>query len=126
MRAAAAARRSRSPRRRLPLPRLSPQVTVTNPQEYVAATMRYSEMMPWLRRRGYNPQMHPLFCEALINTYGTLNEAIRPTVFGAVTVELLNRAIEEAVPPRARLDASIMLDCLLLMVRMDGGPIFMY
>ncbi|XP_064910793.1 speriolin isoform X3 [Columba livia] len=101
-------------------------VTVTNPQDYVAATRRYAEMMPWLRRRGYNPQMHPLFCEALINTYGTLNEATRPAVFGAVTVELLNRAIEEAVPLRARLDASIMLDCLLFMVRMDGGPIFMY
>ncbi|OPJ82561.1 hypothetical protein AV530_008789 [Patagioenas fasciata monilis] len=100
--------------------------TVTSPQEHVAATSRYSEMMMMLRRRGYNPKMHPLFCEALVNTYGTVSDAARPSVFAAVTAELLKRAIEETMPPRARLDGFIMLDCLLFMVRMGDGPIFMY
>lgn len=99
---------------------------MANPQDCVAASTRYSEMMACLRRHGYNPQMHPLFCEALINTYGTLNEPGRPAAFKGVPVDMLYRAIEEAVPPRARIDASIMLDCLLLMVRMDGGHLFMH
>lgn len=96
-----------------------------NAQGNVNANLRYMDVMARLRRCGYDSKRHPLFCEVLVNAYGLLPDISKPEILDIINPGLLSHAVQTVLPPRAVLDGLILLDCLVEMVRMDGGLMFM-
>ncbi|XP_058887960.1 speriolin-like protein isoform X3 [Acipenser ruthenus] len=88
-------------------------------------TQRYCALMSQLERFGYNWEIHPAFCEFIINTYGILKQRPQeqPQVAYNDPVALRKVAID-TVPAKFLRDSMLILNCLCELSRRDGKPLF--
>ncbi|KAK6484861.1 speriolin-like protein [Huso huso] len=88
-------------------------------------TQRYCALMSQLERFRYNWEIHPAFCEFIINTYGILKQRPQeqPQVAYNDPVALRKVAID-TVPAKFLRDSMLILNCLCELSRRDGKPLF--
>nr|XP_015214587.1 PREDICTED: speriolin-like protein isoform X5 [Lepisosteus oculatus] len=88
---------------------------------------RYDSLMSQLEKFGYNPKVHPAFCEFVVNTYGILKhrpEGQPPVVYSdPITLRKLTR---DTVPAKFLQDSLLILNCLCELSRTDGKPLFTF
>ncbi|KAL8173258.1 UNVERIFIED_CONTAM: Speriolin-like protein [Gekko kuhli] len=94
-------------------------------KKYQAMTQRYLDLIAHLEKMGYHIDIHPVFSEFLINTYGILKQ--RPDLnsdpMHNSPVELRKMVID-TVPPRFLGDTLLLLSCLCELSKEDSKNLF--
>ncbi|XP_075774763.1 uncharacterized protein LOC142826412 isoform X1 [Pelodiscus sinensis] len=90
---------------------------------------RCQDVMSRLQNVGYDPESFPAFTEYIVNTYGILRD--RPELATAASanyndINFLRRVVVDTVPDRFRGSVLILLECLALLARDDGKPLFIW
>lgn len=88
-------------------------------------THRYLMLTARLERLGYNREVHPVFSEFLINTYGILKQ--RPDLRANPlhsSPAALRKLVIDVVPPKFLGDALLLLTCLCELSKEDRKPLF--
>ncbi|XP_045357030.1 speriolin-like protein isoform X2 [Leopardus geoffroyi] len=88
-------------------------------------THRYLMLTARLERLGYNREVHPVFSEFLINTYGILKQ--RPDLRADPlhsSPAALRKLVIDVVPPKFLGDALLLLTCLCELSKEDRKPLF--
>ncbi|XP_041376219.1 platelet binding protein GspB-like isoform X3 [Gigantopelta aegis] len=91
---------------------------------------RLARIMVHLARLGYDMQKHGLVAQKVINKYGLLSRIPAKSAADACWINdeySLRRLVTKlVVDERERSDVRILLQCLLLLAREDGKPIFLW
>ncbi|KAM9695338.1 speriolin-like protein [Trichechus inunguis] len=88
-------------------------------------THRYLTLTARLEKLGYNRDVHPVFSEFLINTYGILKQ--RPDLRAHPlhsSPAALRKLIIDIVPPKFLGDSLLLLNCLCELSKEDSKPLF--
>lgn len=88
-------------------------------------THRYLTLMARLEKLGYNRDVHPVFSEFLINTYGILKQ--RPDLRSNPlhsSPAALRKLVIDIVPPKFLGDSLLLLNCLCELSKEDSKPLF--
>ncbi|XP_066111032.1 speriolin-like protein isoform X1 [Saccopteryx bilineata] len=88
-------------------------------------THRYLALMARLEKLGYNRDVHPVFSEFLINTYGILKQ--RPDLRANPlhsSPAALRKLVIDIVPPKFLGDSLLLLNCLCELSKEDSKPLF--
>ncbi|XP_025719282.1 speriolin-like protein isoform X3 [Callorhinus ursinus] len=88
-------------------------------------THRYLTLTARLERLGYNRDVHPVFSEFLINTYGILKQ--RPDLRANPlhsSPAALRKLVIDVVPPKFLGDSLLLLTCLCELSKEDHKPLF--
>ncbi|XP_036206760.1 speriolin-like protein [Myotis myotis] len=88
-------------------------------------THRYLTLMARLEKLGYNREVHPVFSEFLINTYGILKQ--RPDLRANPlhsSPAALRKLVIDIVPPKFLGDSLLLLNCLCELSKEDSKPLF--
>ncbi|XP_076975362.1 formimidoyltransferase-cyclodeaminase isoform X1 [Tamandua tetradactyla] len=88
-------------------------------------TQRYLTLTARLEKLGYSRDVHPVFSEFLINTYGILKQ--RPDLRAHPlhsSPAALRKLVIDVVPPKFLGDSLLLLSCLCELSREDGRPLF--
>lgn len=88
-------------------------------------THRYLTLTARLEKLGYNRDVHPVFSEFLINTYGILKQ--RPDLRTSPlhsSPAALRRLVIDVVPPKFLGDSLLLLNCLCELSKEDSKPLF--
>ncbi|XP_007537978.1 speriolin-like protein isoform X2 [Erinaceus europaeus] len=88
-------------------------------------TQRYLALTARLEKLGYNREVHPVFSEFLINTYGILKQ--RPDLRANPlhgSPAALRRLLIDVVPPKFLGDSLLLLSCLCELSKEDSKPLF--
>ncbi|XP_040842701.1 speriolin-like protein [Ochotona curzoniae] len=88
-------------------------------------TQRYLTLTARLERLGYNREVHPVFSEFLINTYGILKQ--RPDLRANPlhsSPAALRKLLIDVVPPKFLGDSLLLLNCLCELSKADSKPLF--
>ncbi|XP_039113036.1 speriolin-like protein isoform X1 [Hyaena hyaena] len=88
-------------------------------------THRYLTLTARLERLGYNRDVHPVFSEFLINTYGILKQ--RPDLRANPlhsSPAALRKLVIDVVPPKFLGDSLLLLTCLCELSKEDRKPLF--
>ncbi|XP_022371888.1 speriolin-like protein [Enhydra lutris kenyoni] len=88
-------------------------------------THRYLTLTARLERLGYNRDVHPVFSEFLINTYGILKQ--RPDLRADPlhsSPAALRKLVIDVVPPKFLGDSLLLLTCLCELSKQDHKPLF--
>ncbi|XP_062935138.1 speriolin-like protein [Cynocephalus volans] len=88
-------------------------------------THRYLTLMARLEKLGYNRDVHPVFSEFLINTYGILKQ--RPDLRANPlhsSPAALRKLVIDIVPPKFLGDSLLLLNCLCDLSKEDSKPLF--
>ncbi|XP_057553830.1 speriolin-like protein isoform X1 [Hippopotamus amphibius kiboko] len=88
-------------------------------------THRYLTLTARLERLGYNRDVHPVFSEFLINTYGILKQ--RPDLRANPlhsSPAALRKLVIDVVPPKFLGDSLLLLNCLCELSKEDSRPLF--
>ncbi|XP_047654412.1 speriolin-like protein isoform X1 [Phacochoerus africanus] len=88
-------------------------------------THRYLTLTARLERLGYSRDVHPVFSEFLINTYGILKQ--RPDLRANPlhgSPAALRKLVIDVVPPKFLGDSLLLLNCLCELSKEDGRPLF--
>ncbi|XP_055975816.1 speriolin-like protein [Sorex fumeus] len=88
-------------------------------------THRYLTLTTRLEKLGYNRDVHPVFSEFLINTYGILKQ--RPDLRANPlhsSPAALRRLVIDVVPPKFLGDSLLLLNCLCELSKEDSKPLF--
>lgn len=88
-------------------------------------THRYLSLMARLEKLGYNREVHPVFSEFLINTYGILKQ--RPDLRANPlhsSPAALRKLVIDIVPPKFLGDSLLLLNCLCELSKEDSKPLF--
>ncbi|KAI4547779.1 hypothetical protein MG293_000109 [Ovis ammon polii] len=124
-----------SPSPRVPGPaaysRLCPQTSIksldgsVDEKKLRELTHRYLTLTARLERLGYNRDVHPVFSEFLINTYGILKQ--RPDLRANPlhsSPAALRKLVIDVVPPKFLGDSLLLLNCLCELSKEDSRPLF--
>ncbi|KAM4608084.1 speriolin-like protein [Discoglossus pictus] len=90
---------------------------------------RYTEIMNRLKKYGYDPRVHPIFSEYLVNTYGIMKDRPLPGTSELVSYsdpEVLRKMAAEAMPADVLKDVHLLLNCLINLAKEDGKPLFIW
>lgn len=88
-------------------------------------THRYLTLTARLERLGYSRDVHPVFSEFLINTYGILKQ--RPDLRANPlhsSPAALRKLVIDVVPPKFLGDSLLLLTCLCELSKEDHKPLF--
>ncbi|XP_006893988.1 PREDICTED: speriolin-like protein isoform X2 [Elephantulus edwardii] len=88
-------------------------------------THRYLTLTARLEKLGYNRDVHPVFSEFLINTYGILKQ--RPDLRAHPlhsSPAALRKLVIDIVPPKFLGDSLLLLNCLCELSKEDTKPLF--
>ncbi|XP_006163192.1 speriolin-like protein isoform X2 [Tupaia chinensis] len=88
-------------------------------------THRYLTLTARLEKLGYNREVHPVFSEFLINTYGILKQ--RPDLRANPlhsSPAALRKLVIDVVPPKFLGDSLLLLNCLCELSKEDSKPLF--
>ncbi|XP_007946871.1 speriolin-like protein [Orycteropus afer afer] len=88
-------------------------------------THRYLTLTARLEKLGYNRDVHPVFSEFLINTYGILKQ--RPDLRAHPlhsSPAALRKLVIDIVPPKFLGDSLLLLNCLCELSKEDSKPLF--
>ncbi|XP_044529335.1 speriolin-like protein isoform X2 [Monodelphis domestica] len=88
-------------------------------------THRYLTLTTRLEKLGYNREVHPVFSEFLINTYGILKQ--RPDLRSNPlhnNPAALRKLVIDIVPPKFLGDSLLLLNCLCELSKEDSKPLF--
>ncbi|XP_021112093.1 speriolin-like protein [Heterocephalus glaber] len=88
-------------------------------------THRYLTLTAWLEKLGYRCEVHPVFTEFLINTYGILKQ--RPDLRANPlhsSLAVLRKLVIDIVPPKFLGDSLLLLNCLCELAKEDSKPLF--
>ncbi|XP_003798150.1 speriolin-like protein [Otolemur garnettii] len=88
-------------------------------------TQRYLTLSARLEKLGYSRDVHPVFSEFLINTYGILKQ--RPDLRANPlhsSPAALRKLVIDIVPPKFLGDALLLLSCLCELSKEDSKPLF--
>ncbi|XP_036099468.1 speriolin-like protein [Molossus molossus] len=88
-------------------------------------THRYLMLMARLEKLGYSRDVHPVFSEFLINTYGILKQ--RPDLRANPlhsSPAALRKLVIDIVPPKFLGDSLLLLNCLCELSKEDSKPLF--
>ncbi|XP_006876176.1 PREDICTED: speriolin-like protein isoform X3 [Chrysochloris asiatica] len=88
-------------------------------------THRYLTLTARLEKLGYNRDVHPVFSEFLINTYGILKQ--RPDLRAHPlhsNPAALRKLVIDIVPPKFLGDSLLLLNCLCELSKEDSKPLF--
>nr|XP_008529620.1 PREDICTED: LOW QUALITY PROTEIN: speriolin-like protein [Equus przewalskii] len=88
-------------------------------------THRYLTLTARLEKLGYNREVHPVFSEFLINTYGILKQ--RPDLRANPlhsSPAALRKLVIDIVPPKFLGDSLLLLNCLCELSKEDSRPLF--
>ncbi|XP_074858006.1 speriolin-like protein [Carettochelys insculpta] len=94
-------------------------------KKHRAMTQRYLSLTGRLEKMGYNRDVHPVFSELLINTYGILKQ--RPDLHASPlhsSPAELRKVVIEVVPSKFLSDTLLLLNCLCELSKDDGKPLF--
>ncbi|XP_077170241.1 speriolin-like protein isoform X2 [Paroedura picta] len=94
-------------------------------KKYRAMTQRYLDLFAHLEKMGYHSDIHPVFSEFLINTYGILKQ--RPDLNSDPTHNNpaeLRKMVIDTVPPRFLGDTLLLLNCLCELSKEDNKSLF--
>ncbi|XP_010634690.1 speriolin-like protein isoform X1 [Fukomys damarensis] len=88
-------------------------------------THRYLTLTARLEKLGYSREVHPVFSEFLINTYGILKQ--RPDLRANPlhsSPAALRKLVIDIVPPKFLGDSLLLLNCLCELAKEDSKPLF--
>uniref|UniRef100_A0A8C5NV83 Spermatogenesis and centriole associated 1 like n=1 Tax=Jaculus jaculus TaxID=51337 RepID=A0A8C5NV83_JACJA len=88
-------------------------------------THRYLTLTARLEKLGYSREVHPVFSEFLINTYGILKQ--RPDLRANPlhsSPAALRKLVIDIVPPKFLGDSLLLLNCLCELSKEDSKPLF--
>ncbi|KAM4888731.1 speriolin-like protein [Thomomys bottae] len=88
-------------------------------------THRYLTLTARLEKLGYSREVHPVFSEFLINTYGILKQ--RPDLRANPlhsSPAALRKLVIDVVPPKFLGDSLLLLNCLCELSKEDSKPLF--
>ncbi|KAM5281849.1 speriolin-like protein [Ctenodactylus gundi] len=88
-------------------------------------THRYLTLTARLEKLGYSREVHPVFSEFLINTYGILKQ--RPDLRANPlhsSPAALRKLVIDVVPPKFLGDSLLLLNCLCELSKEDSRPLF--
>ncbi|XP_005375986.1 PREDICTED: speriolin-like protein [Chinchilla lanigera] len=88
-------------------------------------THRYLTLTTRLEKLGYSREVHPVFSEFLINTYGILKQ--RPDLRANPlhsSPAALRKLVIDIVPPKFLGDSLLLLNCLCELAKEDSKPLF--
>ncbi|KYO33564.1 speriolin-like protein isoform A [Alligator mississippiensis] len=94
-------------------------------KKYQAMTQHYLSLLTRLEKMGYNCNVHPVFSEFLINTYGILKQ--RPDLNSSPIQSSpndLRKIVIDTVPSKFLGDTLLLLNCLCELSKEDGKPLF--
>ncbi|XP_060088086.1 speriolin-like protein [Heteronotia binoei] len=94
-------------------------------KKFRAMTQRYLDLITHLEKMGYNIDVHPVFSEFLINTYGILKQ--RPDLNSSPihnSPAELRKMVIDTVPPRFLGDTLLLLNCLCELSKDDNKSLF--
>ncbi|KAJ7344554.1 hypothetical protein JRQ81_000504 [Phrynocephalus forsythii] len=94
-------------------------------KKYQAITQRYLDLIARLEKMGYQTEIHPVFSEFLINTYGILKQ--RPDQNSNPTHNNpaeLRKMVIDIVPPKFLGDTLLLLNCLCELSKEDNKALF--
>ncbi|MEE6526678.1 hypothetical protein FKM82_027456, partial [Ascaphus truei] len=93
---------------------------------------RFMDIMNRLKKYGYDPCVHPIFSEYLVNTYGGI---MKDHVFGLPghsklvvysDPEVMRKMAAEAMPAGMLKYVDVLLNCLINLAKEDGKPLFVW
>lgn len=90
-------------------------------------TQRYNDLMEQLNELGYKTNLHPIFTEFVVNTYGILRDGrqeIRTMKY--TNPETLRKIILTTAPLKIREDLLLVLTCLCHMSERNKKPLFCF
>ncbi|KAM6459241.1 speriolin-like protein [Liasis olivaceus] len=94
-------------------------------KKYRAMTQRYRDLIAHLEKMGYCTEVHPVFSEFLINTYGILKQ--RPDL-GSSPINNspndLRKMVIDIVPAKFLGDTLLLLNCLCELSKEDNKALF--
>nr|XP_014344928.1 PREDICTED: speriolin-like protein isoform X2 [Latimeria chalumnae] len=95
-------------------------------QRYREMSQRYISLMHLLGKLGYQRDVHPVFSEFLINTYGILKQQPEADMMDVVSDNpaALRRLVIDTVPAKFLRDTLLLLNCLCELSRMDSKALF--
>lgn len=114
-----------------PAPTLCPQTSIksldgsVDEKKLRELTHRYLTLTARLEKLGYNREVHPVFSEFLINTYGILKQ--RPDLRANPlhsSPAALRKLVIDIVPPKFLGDSLLLLNCLCELSKEDSRPLF--
>ncbi|XP_066487605.1 speriolin-like protein [Tiliqua scincoides] len=94
-------------------------------KKYRAMTRRYADLTTRLEKMGYHTDVHPVFSEFLINTYGILKQ--RPDLSSNPTHNNpaeLRKMVIDIVPSKFLGDTLLLLNCLCELSKEDKKALF--
>ncbi|KAF7243616.1 Speriolin-like protein, partial [Varanus komodoensis] len=94
-------------------------------KKYQAMTQRYLDLTVRLEKMGYQTEIHPLFSEYLINTYGILKQ--RPDLTSNPVHNSpadLRKIVIDIVPSKFLGDTLLLLNCLCELSKEDNKALF--
>ncbi|XP_067404795.1 speriolin-like protein isoform X1 [Emydura macquarii macquarii] len=97
----------------------------TDEKKHRVMTQRYLSLTARLEKMGYNRDVHPVFSEFLINTYGILKQ--RPDLHSSPyhsSPADLRKIVIDFVPSKFLGDTLLLLNCLCELSKEDSKPLF--
>lgn len=94
-------------------------------QKYRMMTQRYLDLATRLEKMGYHIDVHPVFSEFLINTYGILKQ--RPDLSSSPmhnNPSDLRKMVIDIVPSKFLGDTLLLLNCLCELSKEDNKVLF--
>lgn len=94
-------------------------------KKHRAMMQRYLSLAARLEKMGYNRDVHPVFSEFLINTYGILKQ--RPDLHSSPLHSSpadLRKIVIDIVPSKFLGDTLLLLNCLCELSKEDSKPLF--
>nr|XP_060639543.1 speriolin-like protein [Anolis sagrei ordinatus] len=94
-------------------------------KKYRTLTQRYLDLTARLEKMGYQVDIHPVFSEFLINTYGILKQ--RPDLSSNPLHNSpadLRKVVIDIVPPKFLGDTLLLLNCLCELSKEDNKALF--
>lgn len=94
-------------------------------KKYRAMTRRYADLTTRLEKMGYHTDVHPVFSEFLINTYGILKQ--RPDMNSNPAHNNpadLRKMVIDIVPSKFLGDTLLLLNCLCELSKEDKKALF--
>ncbi|XP_029958143.1 speriolin-like protein [Salarias fasciatus] len=87
---------------------------------------RYAEVMATLQQLGFKAELHPLFTEFIVNTYGILKHKNSTLEADFNNPDFLREVVVSVTPAPLQKDMLIVLTCLCKMAEKDKNPLLLW